>query len=133
MMGLARFDPKVHPEIQSYWDAVSDRKLLVGHCRACGDRHFYPRSHCPFCFSDETELVEVSGRGTIYSFTVNRNKHDPFILAYVTLEEGSTLLTRIVESDETRLRIGSTVELRWTELSGRWMPTFAMVEQAPSR
>ena len=37
--------------------------------RACGQLHHYPRTICPFCFSDKTDWIEASGKGTIYSYT----------------------------------------------------------------
>jgi uncharacterized protein len=46
--------PSVNPETKPYWDAAAEGKLLIKKCTACGELHFYPRAHCPFCFSDET-------------------------------------------------------------------------------
>ena len=43
--------PPVNPETQHFWDAAGQGKLLYKKCTACGEPHFYPRPHCPFCLS----------------------------------------------------------------------------------
>ena len=58
--------PSVSMETQAYWDAAAKGKLLIKKCTACGQLHHYPRVLCPFCFSDKTEWVEASGKGTIF-------------------------------------------------------------------
>ena len=80
--------PAVAPETQAYWDAAAKGKLLVKKCTACGQAHHYPRTLCPFCFSDKTEWIETSGKGTIYSYSVMRRAPVPYAMAYVTLEIG---------------------------------------------
>ncbi len=40
----------------------SESRLLIKHCNACGEYHFYPRPFCPTCWSDDVEWVEASGR-----------------------------------------------------------------------
>ena len=64
--------PPANPETRPFWDAAAQGKLLIKRCTACGEAHYYPRTICPFCFSDKTEWVEASGKGTIYTFSVMR-------------------------------------------------------------
>ena len=103
--------PAPFPETMPYWDAATQRKLLLKHCNACGADHFYPRVLCPFCFSDETEWREAAGEGTIYSFSVMRRAEIPYAIAYVTLAEGLTMLTNIVDCDLDAIRIGQRVRV----------------------
>ncbi len=86
--------PAVNLETQHFWDAAADGKLLIKKCTACGEPHFYPRTHCPFCFSDKTEWVEASGKGTVYTYSVMRRAPIPYAIAYVTLAEGPTMTGR---------------------------------------
>jgi uncharacterized OB-fold protein len=58
---------------------------LIKTCRACGDRHYYPRPFCPFCGSDATEWQTAAGTGTLYSYSVMRRAEIPYAIAYVTL------------------------------------------------
>jgi uncharacterized OB-fold protein len=110
--------PTVSPETREFWEAAAAGRLLVKHCRACGEAHWYPRAHCPFCFGDATEWRESTGRGTIYSYSVMRRTATPFAIAYVTLNEGITMLTNIVDCDFDALRIGQSVEVVFRPTEG---------------
>jgi len=103
--------PVPFPETKAYWEGAARGKLLLKHCSACGEYHFYPRSLCPFCFSDKTEWRETKGTGSIYSFSVTRRGDVPYAIAYVTLAEGPTMVTNIVDCDLDRIRIGQAVTL----------------------
>ena len=103
--------PSVNPETKPFWDAASAGKLLIKKCLACGDFHYYPRTFCPFCFSDRTEWHTASGRGTVYSYSVMRRAAVPYAIAYVTLEEGVSLMTNIVDCDLDKIRIGQSVRV----------------------
>ena len=103
--------PNVNPESQPWWDAAAKSKLLFKHCKACNKNHYYPRSICPFCNSDQTEWKEASGKGVIYSHSTMRRAPEPYTLAYVTLAEGPRMLTNIVDCDFNKLKIGMPVHI----------------------
>jgi uncharacterized protein len=111
--------PIPNPENQPFFDAASAGKLLVKRCRACGEAHHYPRALCPFCFSDDTEWRESTGRGTIYTFSVSRKVGPtPFAIAYVTLGEGVSMMTNIVDCDLDAIRIGQAVRVVFKPTDG---------------
>ena len=91
--------PRVLPEAAEYWRAADAGRLLVKRCTACGEHHHYPRDVCPFCGSTATEWREASGRGRVYSFSTMGQGEAAYTLAYVTLDEGPTLLTNLVQGD----------------------------------
>jgi len=71
--------------------------LLLPRCADCQTVIWYPRPYCPACASLNVGWFEASGRGSIYSFTVNRRgqadlsayrEAGTYVLAYVELEEG---------------------------------------------
>lgn len=101
--------PAVNPENQAFWAAALNGKLLLRHCKACGSAHHAPRVNCPFCRSADTDWKEASGRGVVYSFSIMRRAAPPFVVAYVTLDEGPTIFTNLVECDLERLAIGMAV------------------------
>ena len=103
--------PAVTPETRPFWDAAEEGRLLVKRCAACGQAHHYPRSICPFCWSDRMEWMPVSGRGIIYSYSVMRRVPVPYAIAYVTLDEGVTMMTNIVDCDLDAIRIGQPVRV----------------------
>ena len=110
--------PTVYPETQKYWDAASEGKLLVKRCLDCGQHHHFPRESCPFCFSERTEWRNASGQGTIYSYSVMRRAAVPYVIAYVTLAEGATMMSNIVDCDPDKLRIGQTVKVTFRPSEG---------------
>lgn len=88
-----------------------DGGLALGYCRACDEAHHYPRLICPICGGTDTEVVKSAGRGTILSSTSTRigSPDRPIIHAFVTLDEGVTLLTRIIGCEPEAAAIGAPV------------------------
>jgi hypothetical protein len=120
-------DPYVaaYPETLPFWQAAAEGRLLLKFCRLCGRTHWYPRALCPHCHSADLEWREASGKGTVYSFTVVRRAEPPYVLALVRLDEGTTLLTNIVDCDPDSVRIGQRVALCFRPArEGRSMPYF---------
>ncbi|SRR6266568_4243856 len=112
--------PFVQPEVKAFWDGTAAGKLLLPRCLECSEVIWFPRPFCPSCASTRVEWVEASGRGTIYSFTVNRRgvadmsayrEAGVYVLAYVELEEGPRIMTNIVDCDPDSVRIGQQVEV----------------------
>src|SRR5204862_6903355 len=98
--------PEANPETRPFWEAAEDGRLLIGKCRSCGKPHYYPRAICPRCGSDATEMVQASGRGAVYSYSVMRRVPAPYALAYVTLDQGVTMRTNLVDWNLDAIRIG---------------------------
>lgn len=114
--------PQVTPETKPFWVAARNGKLLLKKCAACGETHYYPRAHCPFCFSDKTDWVESKGLGTIYSYSVMRRAKPVYAIAYVALDEGVTVMSNIVDSDFDALKIGQKVRLKHVPTEGDGPP-----------
>jgi uncharacterized protein len=101
--------PVVTVETRAFWDAARENRFVVPVCTACGKAHWYPRAICPFCDSGKVEWRAASGKGAIYTFSVMRRAKEPYAIAYVTLAEGPTMMTNIVDCDFDALRIGQPV------------------------
>jgi hypothetical protein len=110
--------PEANPETKPFWEAAAEGRLIIKKCVTCGQVHFYPRAICPFCGGDKTEWVTASGRGTVYSYSVMRRVPIPYALAYVTLEEGVTMMTNIVDGDLDAIRIGQRVTVAFKPSEG---------------
>ena len=112
-------DPSLNPGDQAYFDAAAAGKLMLGKCGGCGEHHHYPRALCPFCFSDQTEWRDAKGTGTIYTYSVlRRGVPEPYCIAYVTLEEGVSMLTNIVDCDLDAVKIGMKVKVTFKPTDG---------------
>jgi len=103
--------PSINAESKPFWDATSEGKLLLKHCKSCGENHFYPRSKCPFCHSLETEWIQSAGEGEIYSYSIMRRVEPNYALVYVSLDEGPTMISNLIDCDFDRLRIGDRVRV----------------------
>ena len=110
--------PEANPETRPFWEAATAGRLLIGKCKTCGKAHYYPRAICPLCGSDATEWVPASGRGAVYSYSVMRRVPVPYALAYVTLAEGVTMMTNIVDCDLDSIRIGQRVRVSFKPTDG---------------
>ena len=121
--------PAVTPETKPFWDAAADGRLVIKQCTACGQSHHYPRTICPFCGSDATEWRPASGRGKVYTYSVMRRAPEPYVIAYVTLEEGPTMMTNIVDCDLDSVRIGQAVRVVFKPSEGG--PPVPMFAPAP--
>ncbi|MBE9604775.1 OB-fold domain-containing protein [Acetobacteraceae bacterium H6797] len=117
--------PEIDPGCKEAFDAMREKKLIYGFCPESGFAHHYPRQTDPFSMSEVIEFREASGEGTLYSYSVMRTK-EPYVVAYVTLAEGPTMLTNIVDCDADALKVGQKVKLAWapTDDETLFMPVF---------
>jgi uncharacterized protein len=110
--------PVVTVETKPFWDAAREGRFVIPVCAACGKAHWYPRAICPFCDSDRIEWRPGSGKGTIYTFSVMQRVKEPYVIAHVTLAEGPTMLTNIIDCDFDKVAIGQPVALVFRETEG---------------
>ena len=71
----------------------------------------------------------VSGRGTVWSFTVNRYQwttelEPPYVIAQVELDEQPELLVLTAIVDDADVRIGMPVTVRFEQSGEVWVPVF---------
>lgn len=117
--------PEPTVDTTGYWQAANDQRLVIGRCKSCGEAHFYPRTRCPRCLRPDTELVEASGSGTLYSYSVMRRAKVPYTIAYVTLDEGVTMMTNIIGCTPDDLRIGMKLRVDFQPSeNGQKVPMF---------
>jgi len=118
--------PQLNEGDAPYFDAANERRLAIKYCNACGKYHHYPRALCPFCFSDRTEWKTAKGTGTIYTYSISRSSGPvPYAIAYVTLDEGPSMMTNIVDCDLDTIRCGQKVTVTFKpDEEGRSIPMF---------
>ena len=103
--------PRVLPESLAFWTAADEGRYLVKRCNSCGAVHHYPRDICPFCLSEDTTWVDAAGTGQVYSFSTMGQGEAAYTLAFVTLDEGVTLMTNLVDADPKQFAIGQRVKV----------------------
>lgn len=124
--------PLMNPEAQPYFDAAAQGRLQIRHCAACARAHHPPRAICPHCHSDRTDWKTSTGLGTVYSSsTLRRGTPVPYCVAYVTLDEGVTMMSNLVGFGSPTPPPGTRVRVRFVEAEGgAHVPMFGPVEQA---
>ena len=111
-----------------YWDAAKKGQLVVARCTECNRAHHYPREACPFCRAAAIVFEPASGRGKIYSLTVSKRPDQTRVVAYVTLDEGPTLMTKIIDAPET-ITIGDPVHVDFEQHpDGMTVPVFRVAQ-----
>ena len=105
-------------------DRTEPPRLLGTRCRAC-DEHFFPRRHvCAKCFARDVEPVELSTRGTLYTWTYvhfplfNSKRADEggYGVGQVDLPEGPRVQC-VLSGGPDDFRIGMEMEVELETLS----------------
>ena len=113
------------PTSKPFWDGLRERRVRIQRCATCDTWIFYPRSHCPHCLSPDPEWREISGAGTVYTFTVARRATAPMFedevpqkIAVVALDEGPHLTTTLVNVEPGEIHIGMRVRPAFDDIDG---------------
>jgi uncharacterized OB-fold protein len=120
-------------DTQFFWDGCKDGRLLIQRCDGCGTLRHPPRPMCPQCHSLERTAIEASGRGTVYSFVMPRHPAMPFldddyIVALIELEEGTRLVSNLVDVAPEDAAIGMPVRVRFDAFDGDVVPPMFVPE-----
>lgn len=117
--------PVSNADSREYWQGARNGKLKLRRCRSCAKVHFMPRFLCPFCWSEELDWIDSTGRGTVHSFTVIRRAplaeladRVPYVVALVDLEEGPRMIANIMGDGALETRIGDSVSVAFEERRG---------------
>jgi hypothetical protein len=94
-----------------YFEALKEDKLLGLKCSDCGSYTTPPKVCCENCAGMNLEMVQLSGKGEIKTYTVTRvapqGLKAPYIVALVELQEGPWLMGNVVNVDPDE----ATIEL----------------------
>ena len=113
-------DQSLHPPLptpidrtQPFWDALREHRVEIQYSPASDQWVFYPRSHAPLTLATDLEWREISGEGTLYTYTIARRPTapdfagaEPQIIAVVELDEGPRLTSTLVNVEELAIRVG---------------------------
>jgi len=105
----------------AFWfEGARQHRLLIQRCKQCGTLRHPPRPMCSECRSYEWDVVEASGRGTVYSFVVNHYPQVPafdypLAVGLIDLEEGTRLVANVIGVEPSEIRVGMPVEVEWVD------------------
>jgi uncharacterized OB-fold protein len=121
--------PMVDHHTLPWWEACNEEKLTAQCCRKCHHTQLPPAPICSECHSNEFELIELNGKGTLYTYTavhqpLTYEEKLPFFIVVIELDVSGTpcknsvrLMSNIVDAEENELEIGKQVEVVWERFS----------------
>lgn len=115
---------------QGFWDAAARHELVRPVCGQCGRSFFTPQVACPHCGSEAWTYQPSIGTGTVYSMTVIHRPPlpaftAPYVLAIIDLDDGWSMLSRVVGCDPESVVIGMRVVVAWDDPApGVALPVF---------
>jgi hypothetical protein len=109
---------------EPFFAGAKEHRLMLLRCTGCGRHRLPGRERCADCWSTESEWVQASGRGKLYSFGIMHQQYHPafaevtpYNYALVELEEGPRLVTNIVGCPNEELRTDMPVEAVFDDVS----------------
>jgi uncharacterized OB-fold protein len=126
--------PQINDENRAFWTGGAEGELRIARCADCGYYLHPPTPRCPKCWSENVAPSTVSGRGTVYSYTINRQQwvpdlEVPFVLAAIELDEqpGLRLITTLVDCAPEDVEIGMAAEVTFVARGDAFIPLFRPV------
>lgn len=126
--------PGVSRDTQFFWDGIEQGELRIQKCE-CGTLHHPPMVRCPRCGAYDLGYIVASGRGVVYSHVEPVHPRIPsfdypLVVGLIELEEGTRLLSNVIDLDPDHVEIGMDVELVIKQCNGVTLPVFRPVRPA---
>ena len=125
-----RVQPALDDGNRFFWTSGAEGVLRFIRCGGCGCWLHPPLPRCPECGSRDVAPQPVSGRGVVFSYTVNHHSWDgstePYAIGLVELEEqaGLRLTTNLVGIAPDDVRIGLPVRVTFEQHGIVYFPLF---------
>ena len=113
--------PQITPLNEPFWNGAKNGKLIMQRCQDCQAWVWCPRPVCGECGGANLQWRELSGRGTVFAFTVIREvvgralrgfaPDIPYVTAWIDLDEGPRFCSNIIGCPIEDVRIGMPVEV----------------------
>jgi uncharacterized OB-fold protein len=99
-----------------FWEAARAGRLVAQRCTSCRRLLHPPRPMCPDCLGVDIEVVELSGFGSVYSYTILHHPRSsrfeyPLVVALIELDEGIRLVSNLVGEAARAPQIGAAVRV----------------------
>jgi len=138
MSDTAYAKPLPVPDSEStpFWDGMREGRLMLQRCASTGEHLFPPVTFCPGSL-ERPEWVQVSGKGTVFSWIVVRHPVPrdvyaddvPYVVALVTLDEGCRMTGNIFDCPPDEVRAGMPVEIVFNRVTNEiTLPAFRPVK-----
>ena len=109
-----------------FWEAARDHRLVAPRCTSCQKFRMPPTPFCWNCQRQDVSWIELSGKGTLYSFTIARQPFlpslesvVPYVIGVVALNEAENLrlISNVTGIDPDDVKIGMSLIVDWDDVS----------------
>ncbi len=115
--------PAITPLTEPFWTAAKERRLVLQRCDDCAAFRFPPETGCVFCGSMRSTWTPVSGRATLYTWTIAYPpllpyfaERAPWPVVIVQLEEGPRMVTNLIDVPVEDYRFGMALRADFEDL-----------------
>jgi uncharacterized OB-fold protein len=136
---IARSFPAITTDTEAFWSGGAGGRLLINRCQDCQLYIHPPAPVCRRCHSRNVAAEAVSGRGSVYTYSINRHPWadgtEPYVVAVIELDEQSELFvtTNIVGCAVSEVTIDMPVEVEFERFEDAHIPLFHPSSQDESR
>jgi uncharacterized OB-fold protein len=123
MTKITRPLPTITADNETFWQSTKAHAMKLQRCNVCERFWYYPGPVCPHCMAQDWTWTEVSGKGTIYSYSLlERAKGNPFegdvpiAIILVTLEEGPVMMSNLIDYEPGDLAVDSAVTIDYEDV-----------------
>lgn len=119
----ARPHPARSSDTAFFWEGAERGELLIQRCTGCQALRHPPGPGCPACGCLDWDTVASSGRGAVHTFAVHHHPpipgfDYPLPIVLVELEEGTRLVSNLVDVAPDDIEIGMAVEVCFESFDG---------------
>jgi uncharacterized OB-fold protein len=107
-----------------FFEGARELRLMLQKCASCGSFMWPVKPRCINCWSADITWEQVSGKGTLYSFTLMHQVFHPgfadempYNIAEVDLVEGVRIISNIVGCSNSALQIGMPLEVTFEDIT----------------
>jgi uncharacterized OB-fold protein len=131
---IGRQRPVITEDIKFFWDAANRRELVIQRCTSCGTLRHPPLPSCPHCLSFDWDSIKSNGKGELMTYTVVHRPivppfKGPYVCGLVALEEGTRIVSQIVDVAPANIVIGMALIVDFVECGKDFMlPVFRPFE-----
>ena len=133
--------PRPRPALtqdNAFWfEGAQAHRLLIQHCLSCGTLRHPPLPACAVCGSLEWDVVESSGKGTLYSYVVVHYPQVPSFeyplpIGLVELEEGTRVVANLGGLERDDIEIGMALQAEFVDFDEDLsLPVFVPARRVP--
>ncbi|MEM1610449.1 MAG: Zn-ribbon domain-containing OB-fold protein [Sulfolobales archaeon] len=97
-------------------EGIKRGSILAALCDKCGLKYMPPKIYCPRCFSEVTQLIEISGKPYLASYSIiyrdfdGKPLEEPVIIGFIRFEGVEGGLIHYIKAQPDRISIGMKLE-----------------------